>query len=310
MPPRIVFMGTPRFAIEPLRACFEVGEVAAVVTQPDKPKGRGQQLAASPVARLAQERGIRVLRPAKIREPGFLEEMRRIAPDVCVVAAYGKILPSDLLELPPHGCVNVHASLLPRFRGAAPIQWAIACGDEKTGVCLMKMDPGLDTGAALACLEVPIRSDETAASLEQILSERSGELVRKFLPLYLRGELTPKPQPAEGVVLAPMLRKEDARLDFARPALELERRIRAFDPWPGSFTTHQEKRVKIHRASLGSGQGAPGTVLAIGPAGIEVACGRGSLLLLDVQPEGKRRMGALEFVAGHKIAVGTRPFDT
>jgi len=310
MPPRIVFMGTPRFAIEPLRACFEVGEVVAVVTQPDKPKGRGQRVAASPVARLAEERGIRVLQPAKIREPGFLEEMRRIAPDVCVVAAYGKILPSDLLELPPHGCVNVHASLLPRFRGAAPIQWAIAFGDEKTGVCLMKMDPGLDTGPVLACLEVPIRSDETAASLGQLLSERSGELVRRFLPLYLRGELTPKPQPAEGVVLAPMLRKDDARLDFGRPAVELERRIRAFEPWPGSFTTHQGKRVKIHRAGVGSGQGAPGTVLAIGPAAIEVACGRRSLLLLDLQPEGKRRMGAREFVAGHKIAVGTRPFDT
>src|SRR5262245_4200812 len=307
MPLRIVFMGTPRFALEPLRACLEVGEVIAAVTQPDRPKGRGQRVAASPVARLAQERGIPVLQPAKIREPGFLEELRRIAPDVCVVAAYGKILPPELLQLPPHGCLNVHASLLPRFRGAAPIQWAIASGDEKTGVCLMKMDAGLDTGAVLACLEVPIRADETSSSLEPILSQRGGELVRKFLPPYLRGELTPKPQPGEGVVLAPMLRKEDARLDFGKPAVELERRIRAFDPWPGSFIGHRGKRIKVHRAHLGSGQGAPGTLLAIGPAGIEVACARGSLLLVDVQPEGKRRMSAREFGAGHKIAVGSRP---
>lgn len=308
MPPRIVFMGTPDFAVEPLRACFQVGEVLAVVTQPDKPKGRGQQIAASPVARLAQERGIRVLQPAKIRDATFMEQMRGIAPDVCVVAAYGKLLPTDLLQLPPLGCVNVHASLLPRFRGAAPIQWAIASGDAKTGVCLMKMDAGLDTGDVLACLDVPIRADETAASLEGILSERAGALVRQFLPLYVRGDLRPKPQPTEGVVLAPMLKKEDARLDFGKPAAELERRIRAFDPWPGSFTALDGQRVKVHRARVGSGQGTPGTVLGIGPEGIEVACGQGSLVLLEVQPEGKRRMSAPEFLAGRKIAVGARPF--
>jgi methionyl-tRNA formyltransferase len=308
MPPRIVFMGTPDFAVQPLRACFEVGEVLAVVTQPDKPKGRGQQIAVSPVARLAQERGIRVLQPAKIREAAFLEQMRGIAPDVCVVAAYGKLLPADLLQISRLGCVNVHASLLPRFRGAAPIQWAIAAGDAKTGVCLMKMDAGLDTGDVLACLEVPIRSDETAASLEGILSQRAGALVRQFLPLYVRGDLTPKPQPTEGVVLAPMLKKEDARLDFGKSAPELERRIRAFDPWPGSFTTLDGQRVIVHRARVGSGQGAPGTVLSIGPEGIEVACGQGSLVLLELQPEGKRRMSAPEFLAGRKMAVGARPF--
>src|SRR5712692_10516554 len=310
MPSRIVFMGTPEFALEPLLACFDVGEVAAVVTQPDKPKGRGQQIAPPPVKHVARERGIRVLQPAKLREPSFLDEMRQIAPGVCVVAAYGKILPKVLLELPAHGCLNVHASLLPRFRGAAPIQWAIALGDAKTGVCLMKMDEGLDTGPVLASLEVPIRSDETAGSLRCILSERGGALVRKSLPLYLRGELVPKPQPAQGIVLAPMLKKDDAWLALDRPATELERRIRAFDPWPGSFTTMGADRVNVHRARLGSGRGFPGTVLALGPEGIEVACSEGSLVLLELQPQGKRRMTAQEFLAGRKIEVGARLFGT
>src|SRR5216684_5822919 len=305
--PRILFMGTPEFAVASLGACLEVGEVVAVVTQPDKPKGRGQLSTSSPVKRLAIERGIPVLQPVKLRDPAFWETVRKLSVEVGVVAAYGKILPRELLETPARGCVNVHASLLPRFRGAAPIQWAIASGDEKTGVCLMKMDAGLDTGPVLACEETPIRPDETFDSLQSTLAELGGQVLRKYLPPYLRGVLAAVPQRSEDAVHAPILKREDGRLDFSRSASELERRIRAFDPWPGSFTAIGGRALKVHRARVESATGAPGEVLSIAPV-LEVACGRGSLVLLEVQPEGNRSMSAQEFLAGHPIAVGARPF--
>jgi methionyl-tRNA formyltransferase len=306
--PRLVFMGTPAFAVPSLAALFDIGDVVAVVTQPDKPKGRGQALAISPVKAFAQERGVPVLQPQKLRTPPFSEELKKLAPDVCVVTAYGKILPKDLLETPTRGCVNVHASLLPRFRGAAPIQWAIAHGDVETGVTLMVMDEGLDTGPMLAEKRLPIAPDETSASLHDKLSSLGGELLRQHLPAYLRGELKPVPQPSEGVVLAPIIQKEDGRLDFTRPAVELERRVRAFTPWPGAFTSLEGKLLKVHRVQVGQGRGEPGTVLASGPQGLEVACREGSLVLVELQPEGKRVMKAGEFLAGHKVAQGSRPF--
>lgn len=309
MRPKIVFMGTPEFAVASLRACFDVGEVIAVVTQPDKPKGRGQELAPPPVKIEAQGRGIPVLQPPKIRHTGFAEELRALAPEVCVVTAYGKILPRDVLEVPAKGCVNVHASLLPRFRGAAPIQWAIASGDERTGVCLMKMDEGLDTGPVIACRERPIGAEDTSATLFTALAELGGTVLREELPRYLRGELQPVPQPAEGMVLAPMIEKDEGRLDFTRPARVLERRLRAFTPWPGTFTTWNGALFKVHRVRVGEGKGEPGVLLASGPDGIEVACGEGSLVLLEVQPEGKRRMTAGEFLSGRKLEPGTRPFS-
>ena len=307
MASRIVFMGTPPLAVSALRACLDLGEVPAVITQPDKPRNRGQTVSPSAVKEFALGAGIPVLQPPKLRDPAFLEHLKRLRLDVCVVAAYGKILPEDLLALPAHGCVNVHASLLPRFRGAAPIQWAIASGDPKTGVCLMKMDAGLDTGPVLACEETPIRPDETFHSLQSTLAELGGQMLRKYLPLYLRGALAAVPQRSEDAVYAPILKREDGLLDFSRSALELERRIRAFDPWPGSFTAIGGKTLKIHRARVESATGAPGEVLSIAPA-LEVACGRGSLVLLEVQPAGKRSMSAKEFLAGHPIAVGARPF--
>ena len=306
--PRIVFMGTPEFAVASLQACFDIGEVVAVVTQPDKPKGRGQAVAISPVKALALERGVPVLQPAKLRTPPFSEELRQYAPDVCVVTAYGRILPKDVLDLPAKGCVNVHASLLPRFRGAAPIQWAIAHGDTETGVSLMVMDEGLDTGPVLAMRRLPIAPDETSAGLHEKLSGLGGELLRQDLPRYLSGELKPVSQPTEGVVLAPIINKEDGLLDFTRPAVELERRVRAFTPWPGAFTGLGGGRFKVHRARVGTGQGQPGTVLAAGPEGLEVACGEGSLVFLDVQPEGKRVMRAADFLSGHKLLPGSQPF--
>jgi methionyl-tRNA formyltransferase len=306
--PRIVFMGTPEFAVASLQACFDIGEVVAVVTQPDKPKGRGNALAISPVKALALERGVTVLQPAKLRTPPFSEELRKLAPDVCVVTAYGRILPKDALEVPPLGSINVHASLLPRFRGAAPIQWAIAHGDTETGVTLMRMDEGLDTGPVIAMKRLPIAPDDTSAVLHEKLSRLGGEILRESLPAYLRGELKPVPQPTEGMVLAPIIQKEDGLLDFTRPAVELERRVRAFTPWPGAFTGLNGARFKVHRTKVGTGSGAPGTILAAGPSGLEVACGAGSLVLLEVQPEGKRVMSAGEFLSGHKLAPGSQPF--
>jgi len=306
--PRIIFMGTPDFAVSSLEACFDIGDVVAVVTQPDKPKGRGNTVTAPPVKELALSRGVPVLQPAKLRTPPFSEELRRFAPDVCVVTAYGRILPKDILDLPAKGCVNVHGSLLPRFRGAAPIQWSIAHGDTETGVTLMVMDEGLDTGPMLAMKRLPIAPDETSATLYPKLAALGGELLRESLPAYLRGELKPVPQPSEGVVLAPIIEKDEGRLDFTRPAVALERRLRAFTPWPGAFTTLGGKLLKVHRVRVARGQGAPGTVLSAGADGIEVACGEGSLVLLEVQPEGKRVMKALDFLSGNKLAPGSQPF--
>jgi len=307
--PRIVFMGTPQFAVPSLLACLELGEVIAVVTQPDKPKGRGQALAAPPVKEAALARGLNVLQPQKMKTPPFAEVLAPLQPDVCVVTAYGKILPREVLQIPRHGCVNVHASLLPRFRGAAPIQWAIASGDDQTGVCLMRMDEGLDTGPVIACRQVPIGPDDTSETLHERLSQLGGDALREELPRYLAGSLIPVPQPSEGVVLAPLIDKEEGRLDFARDAKVLERRHRGFAPWPGTFTTLQGERLKVHRLVVGAGKGAPGTVLKSGNEGLEIACAEGSVVLLEVQPEGKRRMPVSEYLAARKLAVGTQPFD-
>ncbi|MCA3010968.1 MAG: methionyl-tRNA formyltransferase, partial [Myxococcaceae bacterium] len=256
-------MGTPAFAVRSLEACLTLGEVVAVVTQPDKPRGRGHEVSFSPVKQLALERGLPVLQPLKLRGADFAAQLAALRPDVAVVTAYGKLLPKDVLEAPAHGCVNVHASLLPRFRGAAPIQWAIASGDETTGVCLMKMDEGMDTGGVIDRAERRIGPTDTSATLHEALAALGGEVLRRALPRYLAGELTPVPQPTEGVVLAPMIRKEDGALDFSRPAVVLERRLRAFTPWPGAFTTLDGALFKVHAASVGGGTGAPGTLLSV-----------------------------------------------
>lgn len=305
-PLRIVFMGTPAFSVESLRACADLGDVVAVVTQPDKPRGRGQSVSFSPVKEEALLRGYPVLQPQKLRTPPFAEVLAELKPDVAVVTAYGKILPQDVLDVPVHGCVNVHASLLPRFRGAAPIQWALASGDAETGVCLMRMDAGMDTGDVIARRTLSIGEDDTSASLHDKLSVLGGQALRESLHAYVEGRIEPVPQPGEGVVMAPMIRKEDGFLDFRRPARELERRLRAFTPWPGSFTRLEGQLLKVHAVRVAQGTGEPGEVIAASASGIEVACGAGSLLLLQLQPEGKRVMDAAGFLAGRKLPVGSR----
>ncbi len=306
--PRIVFMGTPPFAVKSLEACLGLGEVIAVVTQPDKPKGRGQEMAFSAVKTFALEKNLPVLQPVKIRGTDFAEQLRALNADVAVVTAYGKILPKDVLDAPKHGCVNVHASLLPRFRGAAPIQWAVASGDAKTGVCLMRMDEGMDTGPVIDRAELPIGPTDTSATLHDSLALLGGDVLRRALPRYLAGALQPVAQPTEGVVMAPMIKKEDGALDFTKSAAELERRLRAFTPWPGAFTKLEGALFKVHGASVSNGRGEPGSILAATNAGIEVACAEGSLLLTSVQLEGKRVMTAQEFLTGKKLVAGTRPF--
>jgi methionyl-tRNA formyltransferase len=306
---RIVFMGTPQFAVSSLQACLELGDVVAVVTQPDKPRGRGQEVSFSPVKELAVAKGLPVLQPLKLRGTTFADELRALNADVAVVTAYGKILPQDVLDAPRRGCVNVHASLLPRWRGAAPIQWAIAAGDETTGVCLMQMDAGMDTGGVIDRAELPIDVDDTSSSLHDKLSALGGDVLRRSLTRYVHGELPVVPQANDGIVMAPMIKKEDGKLDWSRPARELERRLRAFTPWPGAFCTFDGALLKVGKAAVGEGKGAPGTVLAASADGVEVACAEGSLRLLTLQPEGKRPMSAKEFLAGRRVTVGSTPFS-
>lgn len=305
---RIVFMGTPQFAVKSLEACLRIGEVVAVVTQPDKPRGRGQEVSFSPVKELAVAKGLRVEQPQKLRGTDFASLLKSLNADVAVVTAYGKILPQDVLDAPRRGCVNVHASLLPRFRGAAPIQWAIAAGDAKTGVCLMQMDAGMDTGAIIDVAELPILPTDTSATLHDKLSVLGGEVLERSLRRFVDGEISAVPQPTEGVKMAPMIQKEEGRLDWKRSAVELERRLRAFTPWPGAFTQFEGGLFKVTKAAAKSGSGEPGTVLAADAQGIEVACHEGSLVMLEVQPEGKRAMPAKDFLAGRKLVVGSKPF--
>lgn len=308
MRPKIVFMGTPEFAVASLKACTELGDVVAVVCQPDKPKGRGQEVSMPPTKEWALARNLPVIQPVKIRGTSFAQDLAALQPTVAVVTAYGKILPEEVLRVPTFGCVNVHASLLPRFRGAAPIQWAVAEGDAETGVTLMQMDAGMDTGPMLAQARLAISPSDTGASLHDKLSTLGYEVLLKYLPDYLEGKLAATLQPAEGVVMAPMLKKEDGRLNFEKSAVELERRVRAFTPWPGTFTTLAGHMLKVKAAQVGNKQGAPGEVVSATPEGLEVACREGSLLLTALQPEGKRIMTAAEFLAGRKILPGSRPF--
>jgi methionyl-tRNA formyltransferase len=294
---KIVFMGSPDFALPVLQALHENYSLVGVVTQPDRAAGRGRELKSPPVKTLAQELGIPVIQPEKLRQPEALEQLRAWSPDVIVVAAFGQILRQEVLELPPFGCLNVHASLLPRWRGAAPINAAILHGDEETGVTIMKMDAGLDTGPILSQRAVRIAPDETAGSLFGKLSALGADLLLDTLPGYLGGQIAPHPQPEEGVTYAPMLKKEEGQLGFAQPAEELARKVRAFNPWPGTYFEWDGNLLKVHRAGTGPGKGREGQRLVVNglPA---VGTSDGLLVLEEVQPAGKKPMSGRAFLAG------------
>jgi methionyl-tRNA formyltransferase len=307
---RIVFLGSGEFAIPCLEALLEAGhEIGAVVTQPDRRKGRGKAVAPPPVKPVAEARHLPVVQPRRVREPDTEEALRRLAPELQVVVAFGQILPRSVIDIAPLGTVNVHASLLPKLRGAAPIQWAIANGDQETGVSTMLIDEGLDTGPVLLQRATIIGPDETAADLEPRLARLGAELLVETVRGLDEGTLPPRPQDHDEATLAPLLKKEDGHLDWSRPAEELHCRVRGFHPWPGTFTSLEGRRLKVLRArraeSVGTREAAPGTLLEVVPAGLVVACGQGSrLLVTDVQPESRRPMPAPAFAAGARLTPG------
>ncbi len=303
---RIVFMGTPEFACPTLQKLIDRGEnVVAVVTQPDRPKGRGQQMLPPPVKQLAERHGIPVQQPVKVRTPDAVEEIRALAPDLIVVVAFGQILPKALLEIPRYGCINVHASLLPRWRGAAPLNWCIIAGDTETGVTTMQMDVGLDTGDMLLKKITPIGRDEDASSLHDRLCGIGAEALAETIDLLVAGRLVPEKQDDALTTYASMLKKEDGLIDWSGDAIAIRNRIRGLTPWPGAYTHLNGKTLKVFRTRAGSGTGSPGTVLQAGKNGIEVACGSGSLWIDELQLEGKKRLAAAEFLAGCRIEPGT-----
>ena len=297
---RVVFAGTPEFAVPCLRACLDSGAtLAAVYTQPDRTAGRGRKLAASPVKQAALDAGLAVEQPRTLKDPEAQQRLAGYAPDLLVVVAYGLILPQAVLDIPALGCWNVHASLLPRWRGAAPVQRAIAAGDRETGVCLMQMEAGLDTGPVLLERRTPIADGDTGGSLHERLAVLGAEVLAEGLARALADDLpAPTPQPDTGVTYAHKLDKAEAVLDFARPASELQRMVRAFDPWPVAVAEVAGERLRVWTAEAieGRAEAAPGSVLAAGPGGLDIACGEGALRLLSVQRAGGRRMHVRDYL--------------
>jgi len=340
-------MGTAELSCATLEALARGGQfqVVAAVTQPDRPRGRELKAQPSPVKTLAQQLGLPVLQPERARDEKFIADLRALRPDLIAVAAYGHILPPDILQLPRYGCLNVHTSLLPKYRGAAPIQWAIANGDTETGVTIMKMDTGLDTGDIVAQQRTPIQPADDSTTLHDRLARLGAELLVRTIPDYVAGKIRPQSQPAEGVSLAPKIKKEDGRVDWNLPAKTIWNRLRAFTPWPGAFTflpeqppvgrassraedsTKKPHLLKIWKAEVVENpedrdglpgrppvaavrrpypSGKPGEILSADKDGIVVACGQDALRILELQREGGRRMGAAEFLAGHPLPVGEK----
>lgn len=298
---RVAFFGTPAFAAATLQALFDAGhEVVAVVAQPDKPSGRGQQLVSPPTVELARLRGVPVIQPTKLKSGDFPPAFAALQADIGVVVAYGRILPLPILDSPRLGCINVHASLLPRWRGAAPIQWSILAGDEETGITTMQMAEGLDTGDILLQERTPIGLEETSGQLFERLAPMGAALLLRTLSEL--GGITPIRQDEAGVTYASMLTKELGRLDFAQSAVELDRKVRGLSPWPGTTCEVAGQPLKVLRVRVVGGAGAPGTLLS----GARVACGAGALELLEVQAAGKRAVSGADFVNGARLVVGTR----
>ena len=304
---RVAFAGTPEFAAQALDSILKAGyAVPLVLTQPDRPAGRGMKLSPSAVKQLALAHGIEVDQPEKLRTDAQRARLADCAPDVLVVAAYGLILPKAVLELPRLGCINIHASLLPRWRGAAPIHRAIEAGDAETGITIMQMDEGLDTGPMLLRRALPIAADDTTASLHDRLAALGGDCIVEALAALQCGQLSPTPQPAEGVTYAAKIGRAEADIDWSRPALEIERAMRAFDPFPGAVSTLRDTAVKCWKAQVVAGEGEPGRVLAVDADGIVVACGRDALRCTVLQRPGSKRLPAGEFLRGFPVSAGER----
>jgi methionyl-tRNA formyltransferase len=306
---KIVFMGTPEPAATILKALIESkAEIICVVTQPDRPKGRGLKTAFSPVKELALKQNLPILQPERAKDPVFVAELSSLKPDLIIVVAYGQILPKAVLELPKLGCVNVHASLLPKYRGAAPIEYAILKGEKETGVTIMKVEETLDTGPILLQDKLPVAPDDTAGTLEKKIFALGSSLVLKALELIASGKAEYKEQDHALASYAPRLRKEEGVIDWKDSAKDICDRIRAFDPWPGAYTYYKEKALKICRAiqafKVNKAFKAGEIVEIVKNEGFVVATGAGSLLVLNVQPEAGKRMGAYDFVIGHRLQVG------
>ena len=306
-PRRIVFFGTPSFALPTLRGLLEgPDEVVGVVTQPDREKGRGRKVVVSPVKELAFQQGLTLLQPEKVKEETFQEVARGLKPDFFVVVAYGQILPKSLLNIPKYGAVNVHASLLPRYRGAAPIAWAILKGEKVTGVTTMVMDEGMDTGDILLQTEVPISDEETCETLHDRLALLGAQLLLKTLEKMETGNVRPILQDHSKATYAPPLKKEDGYIDWKREAAEIDRQVRAFNPWPGAFTKWGDRSLRIYRGGIRERMpaGKAGGVVWVGSDFIEVEAGKDSYLIEEVQLEGRKKMTVREFLSGHPISAG------
>lgn len=303
---KIVYMGTPQFAVPPLRALAAAGhDIAGVVTRIDKPAGRGKVMTPPPVKLAAQQLGIAVFQPKRVRDPEFIGTLKKIAPEAIVVAAYGQILPEDVLTLPKFGCINIHASLLPGYRGAAPINWAIIRGERETGNTIMRMDAGMDTGAILMQERIPIDPHDTAGALTEKLSALGATLITRTLPLIASGQLAPVPQDGSKATLAPLLKKEDGRIDWTLSANDIHNRVRGLSPWPGAFSFLGDKMIKIITSEVVEGSGEPGMPYE-NEGALNIGCGSGMLRVLSLQPEGKKVMSAAEFLRGHRGVAGKK----
>lgn len=302
---KIVFMGTPEFAVPTLKALIEHHEVIGVVTQPDRPAGRGSGIKQSPIKQLAVNSGIPVFQPEKLRRKEAIAELKQWQPDVYVVAAFGQILPQAVLDIPEFGSINVHGSLLPRWRGAAPIQAAIRAGDPETGITIMKMDAGLDTGPMLSKRAIPILPADTGQTLHDKMAFLGAVLLIDTLPGYLDGSIRPQPQDDSLATFAPQIRKEEGNIDWTQSAAAIERLIRAFTPWPGAFTYWNGKQVKIHSGTVTAGSAEPGVVL-VHHGQIAIGTGDGFFLPAEVQLEGKKRLSIADFVRGYGDFVGAK----
>jgi len=307
-PWRIVFFGTPAFAIPVLKNLLQgPDEVVAVVTQPDREKGRGRKVILSPVKELALQHGLTLFQPEKVREEAFQEKIKSLHPDLFVVVAYGQILPKSLLKIPKHGAVNIHASLLPKYRGAAPIPWAILKGERLTGVTTMMMDEGMDTGDILLQTEIPIGDEETSETLQDRLALLGAQLLLEIVRGMKAGNIHPIQQDHSKATYAPPLKKEDGQIDWGKEAKEIDRQVRALNPWPGAFTEWNGQLLKIYKGEVReeTSERKAGIVSWVGSNFIEVGTGKDSFLIKEVQLEGKRRMSVRDFLAGHPVPVGT-----